>query len=339
MNIYTNLYGKKMEHFLFIETPVEYLPAVSKEYSNHIYVKRDDTFHCAGGGNKARKLQYILYKAQQEGYNAVVTAGDINSNHNRATALMCTKLHIKVKLIIHNEHPENEKYSINSFLSRLCGAELIYCSKSDVAKTMDNAMSDFKKEGYSPYYIWGGGHCLEGSFAYYDAVKNLKEQITFIPDYVFFASGTGTTHAGIHVGMKHFFPAAKVVGISISRDTQRGIDAIYESVIELEEYLKFAKTNKKSIIFIDNFVGNEYESIYDDEILCIKKTIRDEGLLLDPTYTGKAFYGMLNCLSHTQINPSPPNGEALTCALPINKNILFWHTGGIFNLCSNKEYF
>jgi 1-aminocyclopropane-1-carboxylate deaminase/D-cysteine desulfhydrase-like pyridoxal-dependent ACC family enzyme len=339
------LNGEKMRHFPFIETPVEYLPTVSKKHENYIYVKRDDTFHCAGGGNKARKLQYILYKAQQEGCNAVVTAGDINSNHNRATALMCAKLHVKVKLIIHNDHPEKEEYSINSFLSRLCGAELIYCSKSDVAETMDKAMFDFKKKKYSPYYIWGGGHCLEGSFAYYDAIKNLKKQITFIPDYVFLASGTGTTHAGIYVGMKHFFPTSKVVGISISRDTQRGTDEIYKSIVELERYLKFQETDKESIIFIDDFVGNGYELIYDDEILCIKQIMHDEGLILDPTYTGKAFYGMLNLCSSSPPVPSSDiltiakTRKTFTCPLPVSKNILFWHTGGIFNLCSNKEYF
>lgn len=312
-----------MEHFPFIETQVDFLKSISKELGVNIYVKRDDVFQLAGGGNKARKLQYILFKAQKENYDAIVTAGDINSNHNRATAIMCAKLGMKCKLIVHNEHPENEVYSRNMFLSRLCGAEIIYCKKEDVSSTMDNAMEDFIKKEQNPFYIWGGGHCLEGSYAYYDAVKNLKEEFTQHFDKVYFASGTGTTHAGIHVGLKIHYPHSKAIGISIARDKSRGITEIRKSIIELENYLKLEnKSNYDSIIFDDNYVGKGYDTSNVEIDILIKKIATSDGLILDPTYSGKAFYGMLDQIKNNQVTK--------------DNNILFWNTGGIFNLLSYK---
>jgi 1-aminocyclopropane-1-carboxylate deaminase/D-cysteine desulfhydrase-like pyridoxal-dependent ACC family enzyme/GNAT superfamily N-acetyltransferase len=316
--------NSKINNFPFVETKTDFLESVSKDFKNNIFVKRDDLFPLAQGGNKARKLQYILYKAKSEGANAIVTAGDINSNHNRATALMGAMLGMKVKLIVHNENPSLETYSMNLFLSRLSGAEVIYCSKNDVSQVMDNAMNDFEKNGYKPYYIWGGGHCLEGSYAYFDAVNRLSNNIDFKPDFVFVASGTGTTHAGLHVGFNKFIPTAKTYGISIAREKERGIEEIYKSVVELEKYLDIPLTNKDKIIFDDSFVGNSYESIENEVLETIKYVALREGLILDPTYSGKAFNGMLKIIKKEK-------------NVFKNKNILFWNTGGIFNLLTHRD--
>lgn len=318
------IFDCKIYNFPFEETIIDFLPNISKDLKNDIYVKRDDLFPVAQGGNKVRKLQYILYKAQSESANAIVTAGDINSNHNRATALMGAKLGMKVKLIVHNDNPSLEAYSMNLFLSRLSGAEVIYCSKNDVSQVMENAMDDFEKNGYKPYYIWEGGHCLEGSYAYYDAVERLSKTIDFAPDFVFFASGTGTTHAGLHVGFKKLFPETKVYGISIAREKDRGVCEIYKSIEELEQYLGISFTKKEDILFDDTFVGKSYESIENDVANTIKNVALKEGLILDPTYSGKAFNGMINIINENK-------------NIFENKKILFWNTGGIFNLLTNKD--
>jgi len=312
-----------MDHFSFLETNIEPLPGFTKEFGIDLFVKRDDVFQLAGGGNKARKLQYILFKAKSENCNAIVTTGDINSNHCRATAMMTAKLGMKLKLIIHNEHPENEIHSRNMQIARLCEAEIIYCAKENVASVMDNAMNDFISDGYNPFYIWGGGHSLEGSYAYYDAVKYTKEQSgkTFNPNYVYFASGTGATHAGIHVGMRNFFPNVKVYGISIARNKNRGIREVHKSIVELEKYLgMFPLTDIDNIFFFDEYILDGYEAASDDIYGIIKKIAKTEGLLLDPTYSGKAFWGMMNHISQGIIEPG-------SC-------VLFWHTGGLFNLLS-----
>lgn len=308
-----------MKHFEFSETAIEYLPKFSKETGVEVFVKRDDTFPLAGGGNKARKLQYILYQAKMEGADAIVTAGDINSNHCRATAVMASSLAMKVKLVIHNSHPENEKYSKNMAVSRLCGAEIIYCEKSDVKDVMDRAMDDFASHGYKPFYIYGGGHLLSGSYAYYDVVKNMKNGVGY--NYVYLASGTGTTQAGLYVGFKRFFPKTKVCGISIARDAARGAMEIYKSVIELENYLSLSTHSEiTDINFSDKFLADGYETASSEILSLIRKMATSEGLLLDPTYTGKAFLGL---------NSHIKSGE-----IKENERVLFWHTGGLLNLLS-----
>jgi len=313
---------KELKHFDFLESPVEFFPRISELFKIKLYIKRDDLFPGLYGGNKARKSQYILYDALQKGCNAIVTAGDLNSNHSRATALMASKLGMRIKIIVHNDHPENEYLSQNMYLCRMVGAEIIYCSKSDVAKTMDKAMSDFEADGCRPYYIWGGGHCLQGSYAYYEAVRNLTKQINFSPDYIFFASGTGTTHAGLHVGAKYFYPQAKVIGVSIARMKERGVNEIFKSVNELESYLELPYSDRSDIIFKDDYIADGYESSSKNEEDLIRDMALKEGLILDPTYSGKAFFGMREMV----LNNREMEG----------KNVLFWNTGGIFNLLSNK---
>ena len=315
---------RSLPHFYFTETPIIKLEALSEKLQLNLFMKRDDAFSKAQGGNKARKLQYILYKAKVNGCNAVVTAGDINSNHNRATALMCASLGMKCKLVVHNDHPELERLSMNAFICRMSGAELIYCSKADVGPVMDKAMDDFKTDGCEPFYIWGGGHCLEGSYAYYEAAKNAIENFNGNIDNVFFASGTGTTHAGLHVGFKIHSPSTKVLGISIARPYDRGIREIHKSVNELQKFLGKEVSEIDEIMFFDKFIGNSYESIEKDVSNTIRRVCMNEGILLDPTYSGKAFNAMLKTLNN---NFDEYQG----------KNILFWNTGGIFNLLAHRD--
>ena len=168
---------RPIRNFPFEETPVQYFTSLSEMLGISLYLKRDDLFPEAGGGNKARKLQYILEKAKATGHDAVVTCGDINSNHNRATALMAAKLGFKSVLVAHSGNYNEEWCSPNIMISRMAGAKIIYCPRHDLVQIMDNEMDTLRSDGYNPYYIWGGGHCLEGSFAYYDAVSGIKEAI------------------------------------------------------------------------------------------------------------------------------------------------------------------
>lgn len=307
---------RSIRNFPFEETPVQYFASLSEIFEVSLYVKRDDLFPEAGGGNKARKLQYILEKAKVIGHDAVITCGDINSNHNRATALMSAKLGLKSVLVAHSGNYNEEWCSPNIMISRMAGAEIVYCSRHDLVQTMDNEMDILRSNGYNPHYIWGGGHCLEGSYAYYDAVSGINKAVF---DYVIVASGTGTTHAGLHVGFREQFPACQVVGISVSRGAEKGVREILKSVSELEDHLKFDQhTGESDIIFYDDYLFGGYGCFSDQEIDLINKVAVVEGLLLDPVYTGKAFYGMVDLIQKGKI--------------PKHSTILFWHTGGLNNL-------
>ncbi|HSH52166.1 MAG TPA: pyridoxal-phosphate dependent enzyme, partial [Bacteroidales bacterium] len=196
-------------------TPINFLYNISKILEINIRVKHDDFYPFPGGGSKARKLNYILNENIQKKYNAIVTAGGNQSNHLRSTALFAAKLGWKLICIIHDDKPE--RYEGNLKIVKLTGAELRFVQKAGVKEAMDKAMADLSNEGYTPFYIWGGGHCVEGALAYYDAVKELKAQLKEVkPDYLFVASGTGTTQAGIEIGIREFLPDCQVIGISVA---------------------------------------------------------------------------------------------------------------------------
>jgi 1-aminocyclopropane-1-carboxylate deaminase/D-cysteine desulfhydrase-like pyridoxal-dependent ACC family enzyme len=185
---------------------------------------------------------------------------------------------------------------------------------------MDNAMFDLKKDGYEPLYIWGGGHCLEGTYAYHDAILELKKQLNTIePDYIFLASGTGATQAGLVSGAKSYFKNCKVIGISIAREKERGKSEVFKSVQELESYLGTENCFYDDVYFDDAYNGGGYNMDY-NELNEVINNQAQNGIILDKTYTAKAFYGMIDYVKKGKIKP--------------NSKIVFWHTGGLLNFLS-----
>lgn len=219
-----------------VPTPLVRLDRLGQQLSLNLYSKRDDLFFLSGGGSKARKLHYILNSKTLGNFNAIVTAGDSQSNHLRATALFASKLGLKLICIVHSKKPEI--YEGNLKITLLSGAELRFVEKDDVKIAMDTAMDDLRRSGFTPLYIWGGGHCVEGSLAYYDAAKELADQaINLSPEFIVLASGTGTTQAGLEVGVREYLPDCRVLGVSVSRSEQKGKSVIFESMNELIEFL------------------------------------------------------------------------------------------------------
>lgn len=304
------------------ETPLKTLNNISTILGVNIKVKHDDVYPLLGGGSKARKLSYIINKNVQNNYNAIVTAGGNQSNHLRATALFAAKLGWKLVCIIHDNKPD--LFEGNLKIVRLTDSEIKFVKMTDVKEAMDRAMADLRNEGYKPFYIWGGGHCVEGSFAYYNAVKELYGQIQNIkPDYIVVASGTGTTQAGIEIGVRQYWPDCKVIGISVAREEKRGKEAILDSMKELNSYLGNPVTLPDDIEFDDNWTGGGYEQTYPELLETIKWAAKTEGLILDPTYTGKAFHALRMYTNNGIIKPGA--------------NVVFWHTGGILNLMASKS--
>lgn len=303
-------------------TPLISLKRLSQKLKINLSVKQDDLFQLPGGGNKARKLHYILNSKILGSFNAIVTAGENQSNHLRATALFASKLGWKLICVIHSKEPKT--YEGNLKITQLTGAELRFVKKKEVKETMDIAMNDLKKSGYQPLYIWGGGHCVEGSLAYFEAVKELKEQtINYQPDFIVVASGTGTTQAGLEVGVRYFMPNCKVLGVSIARDKQKGKSEIIKSIAELVDFVNKPVTIPSDIFFDDSWAKGGYESVYPELLETISYAAKTEGLILDPTYTGKAFHALVNYVK---------NGT-----IPTGSNVVFWHTGGLLNLLASKD--
>jgi len=281
-------------------------------------IKRDDLFPMSGGGNKARKIGYILRSARAGGHNAIVTNGGLQSNHARAAAIACAEAGLVCHLVLHTEEAPPEIATGNLLLMQLAGAEIEYCRLAELAERMDAAVALCKKDGLDPLYVWGGGHCPEGSLAYYEAAKEAQAQCgSWIPDVVIVASGTGTTQAGLAVGYAQL--PTRVLGISVARDQSRGKRVVEDSIAELCAARQLDRP-ARDVEFRDDWICGGYECT-DGRLDRILQQAGRHGLILDPTYTGKAFLGLSELIESGEI---PPGSK-----------VLFWHTGGLLNLMAS----
>ena len=304
---------KKTDTFLFV-----------KEYNinNRTFkIVRDDIFPFIGGGSKARKAVVYEKYLRENGYNAVVTCGGIQSNHNRAMALICARNGWKCHLCIQGTEERFLSEKGNALLERLSGAtcELIRPKETSVA--MDRAMETLKNEGYNPYYVIGGGHNLPGGTCFVEAVEELKRLCDaegWKPDYIFHASGTGSTQAGIAVGLdKVGWSDVKLVGISVARQQQRGREVVVEFANMLAEHYGMPQDYEEKIIFTADYLMGGYEQYTEEMKSYLEKVMMETGLIFDTTYSGKGFWGMIQEITRLGLQ---------------DKKILFWHTGGLMNL-------
>lgn len=285
-----------------METPIICL---GKVHSNQLFIKREDLIPYSFGGNKARKAFLFFQEIEKDDYDYVVTYGSSHSNHCRVVANMAAARGMKC-LIIGPEEVSDETF--NSQMMQMFGAEIITVPVDKVHETIETKLNELKKAGNKPYFIPGGGHGNIGTEAYVRCYEEISKQGAF--DYIFFASGTGTTQAGLICGKIKNEGSETIVGISIARKNPRGRTVILESI---RDYFGQDDRADKDTIFIDKYIGDGYGKESEE----IKQTICDVlikyGIPLDSTYTAKAFLGMKKYLEENQI---------------INKKVLFIHTGG-----------
>lgn len=284
-----------------------------------VKVVREDKYPVMGGGIKARKSISYEKFLKDNGYNAVVTCGGTHSNHNRAVALMAMCNGWKCHLVYHGDEKEFQKGKGNAGLVRMSGAKVEFVPVEGISSAMDRAMVDFQKEGLKPYYIHGGGHDLPGGIAFVEAIKELKRQcdkIGYKPDYIFQATGTGSTQAGIAVGLDLVgWSDVKLIGISVARNKERGKQIVVDFADMLSKHYGMEKDYTDTIVFDDTYVGAGYDEQTKELSSFVKKVHKDSGLLVDSTYSGKAMYGMMNYIKKQKLSG----------------NFLFWLTGGPLN--------
>lgn len=286
-----------------------------------IKVVRDDIYPFVGGGSKARKAVAYEKYLREGGYNAIVTCGGIQSNHNRAMALMCARNGWKCHLCIQGTAERFLNENGNALLNRLSGAECELICPEDTAQAMDRAMQKFRMAGYNPYYVVGGGHNLPGGTCFVDAIRELKRQCDMVgykPDYLFLASGTGSTQAGLVVGLDLVgWSDVKCVGISVARQQQRGKVVIAEFAAMLAQHYGLKKDYMKSIEFTADYLCGGYEEYTEEMKLYLHRVTAKTGLVFSTTYSGKGFWGMMQEIKKRGLE---------------DKNIVFWHTGGLMNV-------
>lgn len=278
---------------------------------NNLYLKREDLIPYSFGGNKARKALLFFDEVNKGGHDVVVTYGSSSSNLVRVVSNLCAGLGKRCIVITPKEASIP---SFNSKLSLMFNAEIITVPVEEVHDTIENTMDTLKKEGHNPYFIPGGGHGNIGTRAYvdcYEEIRDFEQDNDIFFDYIFFASGTGTTQAGLVAGQLIYGDERQIVGISIARPNPRGRQVVLDSI---EEYLNGSHSQKEieeKTIFDDRYIGDGYGK--ETSLKIIKDVMTVCGVPLDSTYTGKAFFGMTEYIREHNIK---------------GKNILFIHTGG-----------
>ncbi len=294
-------------------TPVS---LVDSDGDNDIYIKRDDLLPFSFGGNKARKAEYFFAEIDRGDYTCVVTYGSSSSNHCRVVSNMAAKRGLRCGII---SPSESSSPTNNSKFMKLFGAEIITTPVSEVHDTIENTLDKLKKSGEKPYFIPGGGHGVLGTSAYVDCyweIKRFEKENHIFFDYIFFASGTGTTHSGLVCGQLLSGDKRNIVGISIARKNPRGRQVVIDSIYEYlnEKKIKFSNEEVEALtVFNDEYTGEGYAKTNESITRVIDEMLVKNGIPFDCTYTGKAYTGMLDYLKKNDIK---------------NKNILFIHTGG-----------
>lgn len=290
-------------------TPVQKLNSISKALNANIFIKRDDMTGIALGGNKVRKLEYLLFEAKKLGAEIVFTTGGAQSNHAMLTAACANKIGLMPILILKKKGVTDKKG--NQLLESLMGTDVRFMdtdSYEDIYAEMDNVGLSLKK----PYYkIPCGGSNALGTIGYVQCVKEIKEQ-GFAFDRIICAEGSGGTMAGLALGAKLFMPGCRVTGMMV--DTDPFDEITVRLMKEAAEILKADVEISRDDFDLIDMCGPGYAIASKEGNEAVSLMAEKEGIFLDPVYTGKAFAGLVRL--------------AKEGGLGKDENILFLHSGG-----------
>jgi len=311
-------------------TPLEPLKRLSSKLGVGLYVKRDDLTGMELSGNKVRKLEFVLSEAMAQGADTVITCGGAQSNHARATAAAAAKLGLRSRLILATPEPISPpSLEGNIFLDRLVGAEIVWVTPEEYLRRdeiFEREAADLKKLNRKPYLIPEGASNALGAWGYIRAVEELARDLSDLEGdqdqttTIVHAVGSGGTSAGLILGALLLKLKVRVVGICVGGNRDyflKKIGGICEQAISTWR-LNLPFSPKHDIEIIDDYVGRGYALSKPEELALIRDVARIEGILLDPVYTGKAFYGMIQELNRDK--------EVF------GKRVVFIHTGGLFGL-------
>lgn len=302
-----------------LPTPLERLPRLSAALAGpEVWIKRDDQTGLAGGGNKTRKLEFLVAAAQAAAADTLITGGAPQSNHCRQTAAAAAKAGLRAVLVLGGE---SKAATGNILLDQLLGAEIVWTGAGSRDAAMQATFDQQQAAGYRPYLIPYGGSSPTGAAGYVAAVAELVEQMETMGlppfDRFVFASSSGGTHAGLAVGAKALKLPSQVLGISIDKplveltgDTVAGLATETAALLGLDDV--FAA---EDIAANANYLGGGYGVMAGPEREAIYLFAQTEGILLDPVYTGRAAAGLIDLIRTGEIGR--------------HERVLFWHTGGL----------
>ncbi len=304
----------------FFPTPLHKLENLTKYFNRpSIYIKRDDMTGLAFGGNKTRKLEFLMGDALSKNCDCVITGGASQSNHCRQTAAAAAQSGLECHLALGGEEPDS--FTGNLLLDKLFDAKIHWCGEFRKGEKIPAIYSHLAAKGKKPYIIPYGGSNKIGALGFVEAMGELKsqsEEMKIKIDKIIFASSSGGTHSGMIVGNILYNLNSTLIGVQI--DKSENEDKPYSSLIAelaneiLTELDIKRNVNEKDLILRNEFMSDGYGIVGELERNAIKLLAGKEGILVDPVYTGRVFGALMNMIENKEFS----KGE----------NVLFWHTGG-----------
>ena len=315
------------------ETPLEETPRLTEALGGpDIYIKRDDLLGLAAGGNKTRKLEFLVADALAQGADTLITCGAVQSNHCRLTLAAAVKEGLACRLVLEERVPGtyNPEASGNNFLFNLMGVEkvMVVPGGSDTMKAIEKAADEVKAEGRKAYAIPVGGSNPIGATGYVACAQEIMAQ-TFEQginiDYLVCASGSAGTHAGLVTGLYGCNMNVPVLGINVSRKKQDQEELVYGLVKKTAQHVGLnLEISRKAVTCFDEYVGPGYSLPTPGMAEAVRLVARTEGILLDPVYTGKAMAGLIDLVRKGFFKK--------------DDIVLFVHTGGSPALYVYQDY-
>jgi D-cysteine desulfhydrase len=304
-------------------TPLEALPRLGQALGGpNIFVKRDDLTGLASGGNKTRKLEFLVAEALAQGADTLVTVGAVQSNHCRLTLAAAAKEGLKCRLVLEQRVPGSydPHASGNNFLFGLLGVEAVKVVEAgeDLAAVMQGVADEVAQAGGKAYVIPGGGSTPLGSLGYvgcFDEIEAQTFDMGLLLDHIVCASGSAGTHAGLLVGALGSNSGIPITGINVRRprtEQEGNVTALAERTAAFAGLSSGIPAG--AVVCLDEWVGPGYSIPTPEMVEAVKMTAQLESILLDPVYTGKAMAGLIGLIRQGRFK----RGE----------NVLFVHTGG-----------
>ncbi|MBG6205134.1 L-cysteate sulfo-lyase [Labrenzia sp. EL_13] len=312
-------------------TPIEAMPRLSAHLGGpQLFIKRDDCTGLATGGNKTRKLEFLMGEALREGADIVITQGAVQSNHVRQTAAAACRLGMKCHVLLERRVPgRTQAYEEtgNVFLDKLFATTFEFRpSGLDMNAEAQNVADRMKTEGHKPYFIPGGGSNATGALGYVSCAQEIMDQcLETNQRFQWLVMGTGSsgTQAGLVAGFHILGYDLPVMGVSVRQPRERQLNAVLATTQKTLAKLDGPHIEPGNILVDDGYVGEGYGLPTTSTLEAIRLTARQEGILLDPVYSAKGMAGLIGMVREGFFKPED--------------NVLFLHTGGSTSLFAYED--
>ncbi|NGM87834.1 D-cysteine desulfhydrase [Parapusillimonas sp. SGNA-6] len=323
----------RLGHF---PTPFEFMPNLTKHLGGpRIYIKRDDCTGLATGGNKTRKLEFLVAQALEQGADTLITQGAVQSNHARQTVAAAARVGMQCKILLEqrvSNASEEYEESGNVMLDRLMGGDIVarLPAGTNMQEAMEDLAAELRSAGRKPYVIPGGGSNPVGALGYVRCAQELLDQSFEAGvriDHVVHATGSTGTQAGLVVGLRASNSGIPVYGISVRAPKDKQEENVWRLVQATVDYmgLPASSVERADVVANSDYVGDGYGIPTESMIEAVRLTAQQEAILLDPVYSGKGMAGLIALIRAGHFKK--------------DENVVFVHTGGAVGLYGYRQIF